>query len=58
MEYSDVSPGVNTRYLESQKNPDGLNLRIQIFVYVHEVHVYYIYGVRRMEILERLLFFF
>ena len=35
---SDVSPGVGMRHLEGPKNPDGLNLGIHIFVYVHKVH--------------------
>ena len=36
---SDVSPGVGMRHLEGPKNPDGLNLDIHIFVYVHKVHM-------------------
>ena len=35
---SDVSPGVGIRHLEGPKNPDGLNLEINIFVYVYKVH--------------------
>ena len=35
-----VSPGVGMRHLESPKNPDGLKLRINISVYVYEVHMY------------------
>ena len=34
MGYLDVSPGVGMRHLEGPKNPDGLNLNINIFVYV------------------------
>jgi len=45
----DVSPGVGNRHLEGSKNPDGLNLSIHIFVYVHKVHLY-IYANRRDEI--------
>jgi len=37
--YLDVSPGVGLRHLEGPKNPDGLNLRIHIFVYVYKVHM-------------------
>jgi len=37
--YSDVSPGVGTRHLQSPKNPDGLNLRKYKCVYVYEVHM-------------------
>jgi len=37
--YLDVSPGVGTRNLENQKNPDGLSLVIHIFVYVYKVHL-------------------
>jgi len=36
--YWDVSQGVGIRHLEAPKNPDGLNLGIYIFVYVHKVH--------------------
>jgi len=36
---SDVSPGVGMRHLEGLKNPDGLNLDIDIFVYVYKVHM-------------------
>jgi len=39
MGYSDVSPRVGTRHLESPKNPDGLNLSIYVFVYVYTVHM-------------------
>jgi len=39
MGYSVVSPGVGMRHLEGPKNPDGLNLGIQIFVYLHNVHM-------------------
>ena len=39
MGYSDVSPGVGMRHLESPKNPDGLNLGIHILVYVYKVHM-------------------
>jgi len=39
MKYSDVSPGVGTRHLESPKNPDGLNLSIYAFVYLYTVHM-------------------
>ena len=35
----DVSPGVGMRHLEGPKNPNGLNLDIHIFVYVHKVHM-------------------
>ena len=35
-----VSLGVGMRHLESPKNPDGLKLRINIPVYVYEVHMY------------------
>ena len=38
--YSQVSPGIGMRHLESPKNPDGLKLRINVFVYVYEVHMY------------------
>ena len=38
--YSDVSPGVRTRHLESPKNPGGLHLGIYVFVYVYKVHMY------------------
>ena len=41
--------GVGMRHLEGPKNPDGLNLSIHIFVYVHKVHLY-IYANRRDEI--------
>ena len=37
MGYSVVSPGVGMRHLEGPKNPDGPNLGIYIFDYVHEV---------------------
>ena len=37
--YSDVSPGVGMTHLEGPKNPDGLNLGINIFVYVYKVHM-------------------
>ena len=37
MGYSDVGPGVGMRHLEGQKNLDGLNLGICIFVYVYTV---------------------
>jgi len=37
--YLDVSPGVGMRHLESPKDPDGLNLGIYIFEYVHKVHM-------------------
>jgi len=40
MGYSDVGPGVGMRHLEGQKNLDGLNLGICIFVYVYRVHVW------------------
>jgi len=49
--YSDVSPGVGTRYLEDPKNPDGLNLGIHVFVYAYKVHIC-IYTVRWDEILN------
>ena len=49
--YSDVSPGVGTRYLEDPKNPDGLNLGIYVFVYAYKVHIC-IYTVRWDEILN------
>ena len=39
MGYSDVSPGVGMRHLESPKNPDGLNLGIHIFANVYKVHM-------------------
>jgi len=39
MGYSDVSPGVGMRHLESPKNPDGLNLGIHIFEYVYKAHM-------------------
>jgi len=48
---SDVSPGVGMRHLEGPKNPDGLNLDMNIFVYVYKVHVY-TYVKRRDEILD------
>jgi len=38
MGYSVVSPGVGMRHLEGPKNPDGLNLDMCLFVYVHKVH--------------------
>jgi len=38
MGYLDVSPGVGTRHLEGRKNPDGLNLGINVFVYVYKLH--------------------
>jgi len=37
MGYSEVSPGVGTRYPEGPKIPDGLNLGIYVFVYVYKV---------------------
>jgi len=37
MGYSDVSPVVGMRHLEGPKNPDGLNLRMYVFVYVYKV---------------------
>ena len=37
--YSDVSSGVEMRHLEGPKNPDGLNLGINVFVYVYKVHM-------------------
>jgi len=40
MTESDVSPGVGTRHIESPKNQDGLNLRINLSVRVYEVHMY------------------
>jgi len=49
--FSDVSPGVGTRYLEDPKNPDGLNLGIYVFVYAYKVHIC-IYTVRWDEILN------
>jgi len=39
MGYLVVSPGVGMRHLEGLKNPDGLNLSIRMFVYVHKVHM-------------------
>jgi len=39
MGHSVVSPGVRMRHLEGQKNPDGPNLSIYIFVYVNKVHM-------------------
>jgi len=51
MGYLDVSPGVGMRHLEGPKNPDGLNLGINIFVYMYKVHVY-IYAKRRCAILD------
>jgi len=39
MGYSDVSPRVGMRHLEGQKNPDGFNLGICVFVYVYKVHI-------------------
>jgi len=39
MGYSVVSPGVRMRHLEGLKNPDRLNLSIQIFAYVYKVHM-------------------
>jgi len=39
--YSDVSPGVWTRHLESPKNPDGQNIGKCIPVYVYKVHMYH-----------------
>ena len=32
-------PRVGMRHLEGPKNPDGLNLAINIFVYVYKVHM-------------------
>ena len=39
MGYLDVRPGVGMRHLEGPKNPDGLSLDTQIFVYVYKVHM-------------------
>ena len=39
MGYSDVNPGVGMRHLEGPKNPDGLNLGINVFVHVYKVHM-------------------
>ena len=36
----DVSRRVGMGRFESRKNPDGLKLRINISVYVYEVHMY------------------
>jgi len=36
----EVSPGVGTRHVEGSKNPDGLNLGIDVLVYVYKVHMY------------------
>jgi len=36
---SDVSPAVGMRHLEGPKNPDGLNLDMNIFVYLYKVHM-------------------
>jgi len=55
MGYSVVIPWVGMRHLEGPKNPDGLNLGIYVFVYVHRVHVY-VYARRWDEILKSLLF--
>ena len=49
--YSNVSPGVMTRHLECQKNPDGLNLGICIRVCIQSTHVY-VYAGRLDEILD------
>jgi len=38
--YLKVGPGFGTRHLESLKNPNGLNLRIHIYVNVYQVHVH------------------
>ena len=32
-------PRVGMRHLEGQKNPDGFNLGICVFVYVYKVHI-------------------
>ena len=37
--YSDVSPGVGMRHLDSPKNPDELNVGIFVFVYLYKVHI-------------------
>jgi len=39
MGYSIVSPVVGMRHLEGPTNPDGLNLGINVFVYVYKVHM-------------------
>jgi len=36
-EVLDVSPGVGTRHLEGQKNPDGLNVSKCVFLYVYKL---------------------
>jgi len=38
--YSVVSPGVGMRHLEGPKNPDKLNLGVDMFVYVYKKYVY------------------
>ena len=40
VEYSGVRSGVGTRHLESPKNPDGLNLKINISISVYKVYMY------------------
>jgi len=41
--YSNESPGVRLTHLESPKNPNGLNLRIHISIYVH-MYIYMLSG--------------
>ena len=39
MGYSDVSPGVGMRHMEGPKNPDELNLKVCVFVYVYKLNM-------------------
>ena len=40
MGYSVVGPGVVMRHLEGSNNPGGLNLGMNVFVYVYKIRMF------------------